>query len=135
METYRHTMYTLHLWPIWALLALTLTNLLVIWWQKGDRALRKYLRLQAIAWITLMSMIVFTGATYMAFFHVGWSVKIVLMIAAVVALSSLELRRHLVLKRARVESESFEKARERFVRLYLFESLWLAGVGALAPYV
>jgi len=128
-------MLRLHLWPVFGLLALVAMNLFVIYSQKDDRKLKKYLRIQAIAWITIMSMIVFTGATYMAFYHLDFNLKIILMIAAALALSTLEARRHLRLKRARPGSECFASARRLFARYYLFQLGWLILVGGLTPLI
>jgi len=78
-------------------------------------------------------MIVFTGATVMAYLHIDFSVKIVLMIVASVALSSLELRRHYVIKRSRPGSESFRDVRKKVFRCYLFQLFWILMIGGLAP--
>ncbi len=129
----QQTVLNLHIWPVAALTLLVGVNLAVVLMQRDDRALEKYLRIQAIAWITLMSMIVFTGASIMAYLHLDFTVKIWLMIAAAVALSFLELRRHLALKRAKAGSDCFAAARRLFTRYYLFEMLWLLMVGGLAP--
>ena len=133
METIQPTMLQLHIWPVFFLIVLVAVNLIVIRRQRDDRALKKYLRIQATAWTTLMSMIAFTGATYMAYFHLDLSVKIAVMIAAAVMLSSLEIRRHLLLKNARPGQECFVQVRQRAWRLYLYQLLWLVMVGGLTP--
>ncbi|WP_456451951.1 hypothetical protein [Hydrogenimonas sp.] len=126
-------MLQLHVWPVFALLGLVALNIAVVLMQRDDRKLKKYLRIQATAWTTLMSMIVFTGAAIMAYLHLDFSLKIVLMIAAAVALSSLELRRHFVLKDARPGQECFAAVRQKMLRYYVFELLWLLMIGGLAP--
>ena len=126
-------MVQLHVWPVYALILLVVANITVIVLQKDDGKLKKYLRIQATAWTTLMSMIVFTGAAMMAYLHLDFTVKIVLMIAAAAALSFLELRRHLVLKDARPHRECFAAVRGRVLRYYIFQLLWLLMIGGLAP--
>ncbi|WP_353661779.1 hypothetical protein [Hydrogenimonas sp. SS33] len=126
-------MIQLHIWPVFALLVLVILDIVVILVQKDDRKLKKYLRIQAIAWITLMSMVVFTGAAIMATLHLHFTVKILLMIAAAIALSFLELRRHLATKRAKPGEACFEKVRKKVLQYYIFELLWLLMIGALAP--
>jgi hypothetical protein len=133
MENMEHTMLQLHIWPVVGLALLVAVNIAVILLQKEDRKLKKYLRIQATAWTTLMSMIVFTGAAIMAYLHLDFTVKIVLMIAAAVALSFLELRRHLVLKEARPGQACFAAVRTRMLRYYIFQMLWLLMIGGLAP--
>jgi hypothetical protein len=133
METMENLMIQLHVWPMVVLAFLIALDIAVISMQKDDRKLKKYLRIQATAWTTLMSMIVFTGATVMAYLHIDFSVKIVLMIVASVALSSLELRRHYVIKRSRPGSESFRDVRKKVFRCYLFQLFWILMIGGLAP--
>ncbi|WP_201352401.1 hypothetical protein [Hydrogenimonas urashimensis] len=133
MESMEHTMLQLHIWPVVGLGLLVLMNIAVIRMQKDDRRVKKYLRIQATAWTTLMSMIVFTGAAIMAYMHLDFSVKIVLMIVAAVALSSLELRRHFLVKEARPGHECFDKVREKALRYYLFQLLWIVMIGGFAP--
>ncbi len=127
------TMLQLHIWPVVGLALLVFLNILVILKQSDDRKLKKYLRIQAIAWTTLMSMIAFTGATIMAFMHLDFTVKIVLMIVAAVALSSLELRRHYLVKDARPGNECFAEVRKKALRYYLYQVAWLLMIGGLAP--
>jgi len=133
MDNMQETMIQLHVWPVFALLALVIFNIAVIVMQKDDRKLKKYLRIQAIAWITLMSMIVFTGAAVMATLHLHFTVKILLMIAAAIALSFLELRRHLATRKAKPGHECFAKARRKVLQYSIFQLLWLLMIGALAP--
>ena len=127
------TMLQLHIWPVVGLGLLVLLNILVILRQGDDRKLKKYLRIQATAWTTLMSMVVFTGAAIMAFMHLDFTVKIVLMIVAAIALSSLELRRHFLVKDSRPGSECFSEVRKRALRYYLYQAAWLLMIGGLAP--
>ena len=126
-------MVQLHVWPVYALILLVVANIAAVVLQKDDRKLKKYLRIQATAWTTLMSMIVFTGAAIMAYLHLDFTVKIVLMIAAAVALSFLELRRHLATKDARPGQPCFAEVRSRVLRYYIFQLLWLLMIGGLAP--
>jgi len=133
MDTMQHTMLQLHVWPVVGLTLLVALNIAVILVQKDDRKLKKYLRIQATAWTTLMSMIVFTGAAIMAYLHLDFTVRTLLMIAAAVALSFLELRRHLALKNARPGQECFAAVRRKMLRYYIFEMLWLLLIGGLAP--
>ena len=133
MDNMQHLMLQLHVWPVAALAALVVLNLVMLATQKDDRKLKKYLRIQAIAWITLMSMIVFTGATTMAALRMRFSVSIVMMIVAALALISLEVRRHLVLIKARCDRECFARARRKMLRYYIFELLWILLIGAFAP--
>ena len=128
-----HLMLQLHVWPVAALAVLVAANIVVILKQRNDRKLKKYLRIQATAWTTLISMVVFTGAAIMAYMHLGFSMKIVLMIAAAVALGSLELRRHYLVKDARPGNECFAEVRKKALRYYIFELLWILMIGGLAP--
>ncbi len=133
MEKMQSTIIQMHIWPLVALALLVAVNIVVIVMQKDDRKLKKYLRIQAIAWITLMSMVVFTGAAIMAWLHMSFRIKILAMIAAAVAVSFLELRRHLATKKARAGQACFTKFRHKVLRYYIFELLWLLMVGGLAP--
>ena len=133
MDNMQHLMLQLHVWPVAALAALVVSNLVVLMTQKEDRKLKKYLRIQAIAWITLMSMIVFTGAATMATLRMHFTVSILMMIVAALALISLEVRRHLVLNKARCDEECFAQARRKMIRYYVFELLWILLIGAFAP--
>ena len=133
MDNMEHLMLQLHVWPVAALAALVVLNLVVLATQKEDRKLKKYLRIQAIAWITLMSMIVFTGAATMATLRMDFTLSIGMMIVAALALISLEVRRHLVLKKARCDRECFARARKKMLRYYIFELLWILLIGAFAP--
>jgi hypothetical protein len=135
MENIRETMLQLHLWPIGALALLVLINLVVVALQQDDKKLEKYLRIQAIGWITLMTMVIFTGATMMAFYHMGFSTKIIVMIAAAAAMAFLELRRHLLLKKSRPGQECFMQARRLFFRYYALQFVWLMMVGGLSPLI
>lgn len=108
-------------------------NIAVILLQKDDKRLRKYLRIQATVWSTLLSMVIFTGMIFMTLAQSGFTVKIIAMIAASVALVTLETRRHFDLKRAQPETDCFEKFRKRALRYYIFELLWILMVGGLAP--
>ncbi|BDY12777.1 hypothetical protein HCR_10890 [Hydrogenimonas cancrithermarum] len=126
-------MIQLHIWPVVALAFLIALNIVVILMQKDDRKLKKYLRIQATAWTTLMSMILFTGAAVMAYLHIGFSVKIILMIVAAVALSSLEIRRHYLIKRSRPGNECFSDARKKVLRYYIFQLLWILMIGGFVP--
>ena len=126
-------MLQLHIWPVVALAVLVAANIVVILKQRDDRKLKKYLRIQATAWTTLISMVIFTGAAIMAYLHLGFSLKIILMIVAVVALGSLELRRHYLVKDARPGNECFAEVRKKALRYYIFQLLWILMIGGLAP--
>ena len=126
-------MLQLHVGPIWLLLGLVILNIVVILVQKDDRKLKKYLRIQAIAWITLLSMAIFSGAAIMATLRIWFNLKIDMMIVAAVALSFLELRRHLTLKRARPGQACFAKARRKMLQYYIFELLWLLLIVVMVP--
>ena len=128
-----HLMLQLHVWPVAALAVLVAANIVIILKQRNDRKLKKYLRIQATAWTTLISMVIFTGAAIMAYLHLGFSLKIVLMIVAVVALGSLELRRHYLVKDARPGNECFAEVRKKALRYYIFQLLWILMIGGLAP--
>ena len=132
METIQQTMIELHIWPVVALALLIALNIVVIIVQKDDFKLKKYLRIQATAWTTLMSMIIFTGATIMAFYHLNFTINIIAMIVASVAMSSLEFRRHLILKRSRSYSECFIDARKKVLRFYLLQEAWMLMIGGFA---
>jgi len=132
METIEQTMIELHIWPVVALVILIVLNIVVILVQKDDFKLKKYLRIQATAWTTLMSMIVFTGATLMAFYHLNFTIKIIAMIVAVVAMSSLEIRRHLLIKRSRPNQECFADVRKKVLRYYIMQGLWMLMIGGFA---
>ena len=133
MESMEHLMVQLHIWPVIGLAGLVVLNIVVILMQKDDRKLKKYLRIQATAWTTLISMIVFTGASIMAYLHLDFSLKIVLMIVAAVALGSLELRRHYVVKDSRPGNECFANVRKNVLRYYIFQLLWILMIGGFAP--
>ncbi|RUM44638.1 MAG: hypothetical protein DSY46_05080 [Hydrogenimonas sp.] len=126
-------MIQLHIWPVIILAVLIGLNIAVILLQKDNRKLKKYLRIQATAWTTLMSMIIFTGATAMAFLHLDFTMKIIVMIVAVIAMSTLEVRRHLVIKRSRPNEECFTEARKTVLRYYILQLLWVVMIGAFAP--
>jgi len=132
METIEQTMIELHIWPAVALSLLIVLNIAVILVQKDDLKLKKYLRIQATAWTTLMSMIVFTGVTVMAFYHLNFTIKIVAMIVAVITMSSLEIRRHLLIKRSRPNQECFDGVRKKVLRYYIFQFLWIAMISGFA---
>jgi len=132
METIEQTMIELHIWPVVALVTLIVLNIVVILVQKDDFKLKKYLRIQATAWTTLMSMIVFTGATLMAFYHLNFTIKIIAMIVATVAMSSLEIRRHLLIKRLRPNQECFADVRKKVLRYYVMQGLWMLMIGGFA---
>ena len=123
----------IHIASVVVLALIIASNIAVILSQKDDRKLRKYLRIQATAWSTVLSMVIFTGMIFMAVVQTGFTIKIITMIAASLALITLETRRHLDLKRARPESECFEKFRKRALRYYIFELLWILMVGGIAP--
>ncbi len=127
------TMLQLHLWPLWLLAGLIVLNIVVIVLQKDDRKLKKYLRIQAIAWITLLSMVIFSGAAMMATLRIWFDLKIDMMIVAALALSFLELRRHLVLKNARPDRACFAKARRKMLQYYIFELLWILMIVVMVP--
>jgi hypothetical protein len=129
MET---MMIQLHIWPVIILAGLIGLNIAVILLQKDNRKLKKYLRIQATAWTTLMSMIIFTGATTMAFLHLDFTVKIIVMIVAVIAMSTLELRRHLVIKASRPHDDCFTDVRKTVLRYYILQLLWVVMIGAFA---
>ena len=126
-------MITTHVWTVAALTLLVAVNIAVILVQRQDRALKRYLRIQATLWTTLMSMILFTGAAVMAYLHLDFSLKIFLMIGAAVALISLEVRRHLRIKRSRPDQPCFAEARKSVLRYYIFQLLWLVMVGGMTP--
>ena len=126
MENMQQMMYQMHLWPIFGLILLVAVNIFAILLQRDDRKLKKYLRIQAIVWVTLMSMIVFTGAATMATLKMWFNVKIDMMIVATIAVSFLELRRHWVLNQVRCDETCFDRARKKMLRYYIFEFLWLA---------
>ena len=129
-----HTMMLqLHLWPLWLLAGLIVLNIVVIALQKDDRKLKKYLRIQAIAWITLLSMVIFSGAAIMATLRIWFDLKIDMMILTALALSFLELRRHLVLKNARPAQVCFAKARRKMLQYYIFELLWILMIVVMVP--
>jgi len=132
METIEQTMIELHIWPVVALVILIALNIGVILVQKDDFKLKKYLRIQATAWTTLMSMIVFTGVTVMAFYHLSFTIKIIAMIVAVIAMSSLEIRRHLLIKRSRPNQECFANVRKKVLRYYVMQGLWMLMIGGFA---
>ncbi len=123
----------IHISSVVVLALIIVVNIAMILIQKDDWRLKKYLRIQATAWSTVLSMVIFTGMIFMAVTHSGFSVKIVAMIAAALALITLETRRHLDLKRVKVETDCFEKFRKRALRYYIFELLWLLVVGGLSP--
>jgi len=125
-------MIQLHIWPVIILAGLIGLNIAVILLQKDNRKLKKYLRIQATAWTTLMSMIIFTGATTMAFLHLDFTVKIIVMIVAVIAMSTLELRRHLVIKASRPHDDCFTDVRKTVLRYYILQLLWVVMIGAFA---
>ncbi len=127
--------FEIHIVSVAALALLILTNIIVVLTQKNDLKLRKYLRIQATAWSTVLSIVVFTGMIFMAAVQTGFTVKIIAMIAATVALITLETRRHFDLKRAKPESECFVKFRKRVLRYYILELLWLLMVAGLAPHL
>ncbi len=127
------TMIEWHVGTVFALTGLVVLNLIVLVMQKKETKLKKYLRIQATVWTTLMSMIVFSGAVIMAYTQVPFSIKIDVMIVAAVMLSFLELRRHIVLKKSRPDQACFAKAKAKILRYYVFQLLWLLMVGALAP--
>jgi len=135
METIEQTMIELHIWPTVALSLLIVLNIAVILVQKDDFKLKKYLRIQAIAWTTLMSMIVFTGATIMAFYHLSFTIKIIVMIVAVIAMSSLEIRRHLLIKRSRLGQECFDGVRKKALRYYVMQGLWMLMIGGFSTLI
>ncbi len=129
-----HTMMLqLHLWPLWLLAGLIVLNIVVIALQKDDRKLKKYLRIQAIAWITLLSMVIFSGAAIMATLRIWFDLKIDMMILTALALSFLELRRHLVLKNAKPDQVCFAKARRKMLQYYIFELLWILMIVVMVP--
>jgi len=132
METIEQTMMELHIWPAVVLALLIALNIAVIIVQKDDLKLKKYLRIQATAWTTLMSMIIFTGVTIMAFYHLNFTIKIIAMIVAVVAMSSLEIRRHLVIKRSRPGQECFVNVRKKVLRYYVMQGLWILMIGGFS---
>jgi len=132
MEKIEQTMIGLHIWPAVVLAVLIALNIVVIATQKDDIKLKKYLRIQATAWTTLMSMIVFTGATIMAFYHLNFTIKIISMIVAVIAMSSLEIRRHIILKRSRPGQECFVNVRKKVLRFYVMQMLWILMIGGFA---
>jgi len=132
METIEQTMIELHVWPVVVLALLIVFNIAVIVAQKDDFKLKKFLRIQAIVWITLMSMIVFTGATIMAFYHLSFTIKIIAMIFAVIAMSSLEFRRHLLVKKATLKQECFVDMRKKALRYYIFQFLWILMISGFA---
>ncbi len=123
----------IHISSVVVLALIIVVNIAMILIQKDDWRLKKYLRIQATAWSTVLSMVIFTGMIFMAVTHSGFSVKIVAMIAAALALITLETRRHLDLKRVKVETDCFEKFKKRALRYYIFELLWLLVVGGLSP--
>ncbi len=123
----------IHISSVIILALIIVANIAVILTQKDDWKLKKYLRIQATAWSTVLSMVIFTGMIFMTVAHSGFSVKIIAMIAAALALITLEVRRHFDLKRVKSETECFEKFRKRALRYYIFELLWLLMVGGLAP--
>ncbi len=123
----------IHISSVVVLALIIVTNIAMILIQTDDRKLKKYLRIQATAWSTVLSMVIFTGMIFMAVTHSGFTVKIVAMIAAALALITLEVRRHLDLRRAKADTECFEKFRKRALRYYIFELLWLLIVGGLSP--
>ncbi|WOE69724.1 hypothetical protein [Hydrogenimonas thermophila] len=125
-------MIELHIWPVVVLGILIALNIAVIVVQKDDFKLKKYLRIQATAWTTLMSMIVFTGATIMAFYHLNFTIKIIAMIVAFVAMSSLEIRRHLLIKKSRPGQECFANVRKKVLRYYVMQALWMLMIGGFA---
>jgi len=125
-------MIELHFWPVVALALLIALNIVVILVQKDDFKLKKYLRIQATAWTTLMSMIIFTGITIMAFYHLSFSIKILAMIVASIAISSLEFRRHLILKRSSSYSECFIDARKKVLRYYILQEAWMLMIGGFS---
>ncbi len=133
MENMQSSIIQMHIWPVIALTFLVALNIVVIVMQKDDIKLKKYLRIQVIAWITLTSMVVFTGVAIMAWLHIPFRIKIIAMIAASIAIVFLELRRHLAMKKARPQQECFKKFRHKALRYYIFELLWLLMVGGLAP--
>ncbi len=123
----------IHIVSVIVLALVIALNIAVVLMQKDDRKLRKYLRIQATVWSTVLSMVIFTGMIFMTVAKTGFTVKIITMIAASLALITLETRRHFDLKRAKPESECFEKFRKRALRYYIFELLWIVMVGGLAP--
>ncbi len=123
----------IHIVSVIVLALVIALNIAVVLMQKDDRKLRKYLRIQATVWSTVLSMVIFTGMIFMTVAQTGFTVKIITMIAASLALITLETRRHFDLKRAKPESECFEKFRKRALRYYIFELLWIVMVGGLAP--
>jgi len=123
----------IHIVSVVVLALVIALNIAVVLMQKDDRKLRKYLRIQATVWSTVLSMVIFTGMIFMTVAQTGFTVKIITMIAASLALITLETRRHFDLKRAKPESECFEKFRKRALRYYIFELLWIVMVGGLAP--
>ena len=132
METIEKTMIELHIWPVVALVILIVLNIVAILAQKDDFKLKKYLRIQATVWTTLMSMIVFTGVTIMAFYHLNFTIEIIAMIVAVIAMSSLEIRRHLLIKRSRPSQECFDGVRKKVLRYYVIQGLWMLMIGGFA---
>jgi len=125
METIKQTMIELHIWPVVALSLLMVLNIVMILIQKDDFKLKKYLRIQATVWTTLMSMIVFTGIVLMAFYRLDFTIRIVAMVVATIAMSSLEIRRHLLIKRLYDNSKCFTDVRKKALRYYIFQSLWV----------
>jgi len=123
----------IHISSVVVLALIIVTDIAMILIQKDDRKLKKYLRIQATAWSTVLSMVIFTGMIFMAVTHSGFTVKTVTMIAAALALITLEVRRHLDLKRVKADTECFEKFRKRALRYYIFELLWILIVGGLSP--
>jgi len=134
METIHQTMIESHIWPIVALALLIALNIVVILAQKDDLKLKKYLRIQATIWTTLMTMIIFTGVTIMAFNRLSFTVSIIVMIAASVAMSSLELRRHFVLKQSKAYSKCFMDVRKKILYYYTLQEIWMFMVGGFTYY-
>ncbi len=123
----------IHIASVVVLALIIALDLAVIHLQKSDRKLRKYLRIQATVWSTVLSMVIFTGLLIAAVMHMWFSVKVVVMAIASVALITLEIRRHYDLKRAKSDTDCFATFRKRAVRYYIFELLWILMVGGLAP--
>ncbi|BBG64908.1 hypothetical protein NNO_0206 [Hydrogenimonas sp.] len=123
----------IHIASVIVLALIIAADIAAIFIQKDDWKLKKYLRIQATAWSTVLSMVIFTGMIMMTVMKTGFTVKVIVMIAASLALITLEVRRHLDLKRAKIDSECFEKFRKRALRYYIFELVWLLMVGGLSP--
>lgn len=123
----------IHIVSVVVLALIIAVNIVVIFAQKSDRKLRKYLRIQATVWSTVLSMVIFTGLLIAAVLHMWSAPKVVVMMVASVALIALEVRRHYDLKRAKSDTECFATFRKRALRYYIFELLWIVMVGGLAP--